>query len=169
MNKKRSNLRLLLILVLLFTGGVASVYVYANASVYRMPVSSMEPTFSSGDKFRVNTQAYQTSEPERWDVVAFQSPQDEEKTWLFRIVGMPGESIAFGTDGITIDGKSVDVPTQLDGIAYAEPKAGGEAVQYPFDIQSKEYFVLGDNPDKANDSRFWGTVARDNIIGSVNP
>ena len=169
MNKKLFNRRLPLILALLFAGGVASAYVYANANVYRMPVSSMEPTFMAGDNFRVNSDAYQTSEPARWDVVAFRSPQEEEKTWLFRIVGLPGEIISFANNGVTIDGASVNLPIQLDGVAYAEPKAGVKAVQYPFAIPNNRYFVLGDNPDKANDSRYWGTIARDDILGSVNP
>ncbi|WP_158231025.1 signal peptidase I [Rhodopirellula bahusiensis] len=169
MNNKRSKTALISTFGLLIVSGLATVYAYANVDVYRMPVSSMKPTIEPGDKVQVDCQAYQSSEPKRWDVIAFKSPKDENRIWLFRIVGMPGEAISLGAAGVTIDGKLIVVPTSLDGIKYAESETGNDTVSYPFNIPEYEYFVLGDNPDKANDSRFWGTVSRDTIIGLVNP
>ncbi len=144
--------------------------------------SSMEPTIKAGETIRVQMDAYRSATPQRWDVVTFTPPMhsvsagsdtDNLGIWTFRVVGLPGETISFDDAGLSINGKIPnDRPILIQNIQYKETTASGvpsrpRSPTYPFTIPDGRYFVLGDNPDHANDSRLWGSLPRESILGKV--
>lgn len=140
--------------------------------------SSMEPTIKADELIKVDTGAYATSSPRRWDVVVFTPPlhaapaasnADELGIWTFRIVGLPGDVVSFDETGLLINGAvPSDRPSSIEDIQYRKMAASRpRSPTYPYTVPGGEYFVLGDNTDHANDSRFWGSLAKTNIIGKV--
>jgi signal peptidase I len=156
------------VIVFLCTVAVVYGFVRGSAGVYRMPVSVMEPTIEVGETVWADMSAYQSADPQRWDVVVFRAPENADRSWVFRVVGMPGETISFAEGGLLIDGKPADLPSRLADITYNALAAGPGALDDPFVIPEDSYYVLGDNPAKANDSRVWGAVEREEILGKVN-
>lgn len=138
-----------------------------------MRSAAMSPTIKPGEKVTINYGAYAIDGPQRWDVVAFEPPFDTNSTFVFRVVGLPGETVSFDKAGIKLDGQELLMPERLSNITYvsiaqsAHPTAYSD-IQYPYLIPKGHYFVLGDNSAKAKDSRFWGAVPRSNIVGRVN-
>ena len=147
---------------------------------YRIPSSSMEPTLhcaepglgcqaSFSDRVLANRFIYHFRDPERGDVIVFKTPPEAAQcgdfglageTFVKRLVGLPGEQVRWDANGdVFIDGEPLDEP-------YRDEVAGGgsagEAV-----VPEGHYFMLGDNRIQSCDSRSWGAVPRENIIGEV--
>ena len=162
--------RVFLASVIVFSCTVAVVYgfVRGTAGIYRMPVSAMEPTIKMGETIQADMSAYKATDPQRWDVVVFKAPENQDRTWIFRVVGMPGETISFSEGRLMIDSKPADLPQRLAGISYDALAGRAGAIDGPFVVPENGYYVLGDNPTKANDSRVWGEVNRDAILGKVS-
>jgi signal peptidase I len=159
-NKRR--LLLIVSIFMVFAGAYA--YAHVNSGRYRMPNSAMEPTINTGDTFLADMSAYESANPDRWDLVVFRSPKKEDTNWVFRVVGLPGETISFDDHGLLVDGETIDLPSRIGNVIYSSAVDGEKS----FVVQNHSYFVLGDNPTKANDSRFWGTLSREAILGRVN-
>jgi signal peptidase I len=145
------------------------------AKPYQIPSPSMEPTLHCakptwGCKSRVsdrviaNRVVYRFSEPKRGDIIVFKTPPqvdaacDASGTFIKRIVGLPGEELSMQNGYVFINGVRLVEP-------YLKPryrgKETGEWARSPDD----GYFVLGDNRAMSCDSRRWGVVLRDDIIG----
>lgn len=123
--------------------------------------ASMEPTFANGEYLIVDELTYRLAEPERGDVIIFRYPRDPSKFFIKRIVGLPGETIEMDNGGLRI--RSGAHP---EGLALTEPYTRG-AGSAPFTqtLAESEYFVLGDNRNASSDSRVWGPLGRELIIG----
>lgn len=123
----------------------------------------MEPSFSSGDYLIVDEISYRFSKPQRGDVIVFEYPRNPSQYYIKRIVGLPGERIQVGNGEVII--YSVEYP---GGIEIEESYLVG-GVQTPGNVDttlsSGEYFVLGDNRTASSDSRVWGKLGADEIIG----
>lgn len=132
---------------------------------------SMLPTLENGDRMIVNKIEYQIQEPERYDIVVFHAP--EEKDFIKRIIGLPGENIAYQNDQLYIDGDVVPEP-YLE--AYKQELAAGTltedfTLEELFNIEKipEDYvFVMGDNRRASKDSRYIGVIPIDEIIGTTN-
>ena len=128
----------------------------------------MMPSIQPNEKVYVDEKAYSEEIPKRWDVVVFNPLPPDEGVWIFRVVGLPGETISFDKRGLMINGKHIEKPIALSKVQYMGPNANQQSsLEFPFSIQEESYFVLGDNPPVANDSRMWGSIRRDQIIGKV--
>jgi signal peptidase I len=144
---------------------------------YRIPSSSMEPTLHCArpeagcqarfsDRVLANRFIYHLKDPERGNIVVFETTDRirrrcrERGTFVKRIIGLPGETVTMNGDGlVSIDGKRLDEP-------YVEPgRRGGTFGTYRVDEHS--YFLLGDNRRESCDSRSWGSLPEDQIIGEV--
>jgi signal peptidase I len=140
---------------------------------FSVPTSSMAPTIPAGSHVVAYMSAYRFHAPQRWDVVLFDPPSyaGQGQIWDKRVVGLPGEQVNFSAkDGILINGRSVTSPPQLASIKWKNTRLDSNLppeVSYPYTVPADSYFVLGDNPDKSSDSRFWGAVPRKNILGKV--
>lgn len=124
--------------------------------------SSMDPTFESGDYLIVDELTYQFKEPERSSVVIFKFPLDPSKSYIKRIIGLPGETISIEKGWVTIFNKENPEGFTLDEPYVALQKTTDEIKVI---LDEGEYFVLGDNRAASADSRYWGTLPEKNIIG----
>lgn len=124
--------------------------------------ASMEDTFHDSEYLIVDQLTYRFSDPARGDVIIFRYPNDHTKFFIKRIIGLPGETVDINGDRVTIINK--DHP---DGFVLDEPYRAD--MEGPNDetltLGEHEYFVMGDNRDHSSDSRSWGVLRRDEIVG----
>ena len=124
---------------------------------------SMDTTLTGGDTVLINTLAYQMRGPSRGDIISFKPNGNNSRSSIKRVIGLPGETIRI-TDGmIEIDGK-----TYLEKRSFPVISNPGMAAE-PIHLSDSEYFVLGDNRNNSEDSRFAdvGMVTNDMIEGRV--
>jgi len=127
--------------------------------------ASMDPTFQNGDYLIVDELSYRFTEPERGDVVIFKYPKDPSKFFIKRVIGLPNETIHVNEGTVTVFNEDHE-----NGIALYEGYL--ETLSYsvqnaPIELAGDEYFVLGDNRPFSSDSRSWGPLERDLIIGKA--
>ena len=125
---------------------------------------SMEATLSSGDTILINKLLYRIKSPERNDVIVFKKDGKEHSYYsIKRIIGMPGEHVLIAGGKIYIDGVQLEEVVNVDDIALAG-LASDEII-----LDEDEYFVLGDNRNNSEDSRYFnvGNVFREEIIGKA--
>jgi signal peptidase I len=136
---------------------------------YRIPSDALMPTLLIGDHVMVDKTVYRDSEPQRGDIVIFFYPEDETKTFVKRVIGLPNETIEVIDKSVFINGEKqndqdftqhVD-PGTLDGKLTPRDNYG------PVTVPENSFWVLGDNRDQSLDSRFWGFVQREKITGKV--
>ncbi|MFH1714157.1 MAG: signal peptidase I [Candidatus Nealsonbacteria bacterium] len=124
---------------------------------------SMEPNFEHRDYLIVDELSYRFREPQRGEVIVFKYPNNPAVRYIKRIIGLPGETIEVQ------DGKVV-VFNEEGGMILREsyiPDSTETTGSLKIALAKDEYFVLGDNREASSDSRRWGTVPKDNIIGQV--
>ncbi len=135
---------------------------------------SMMPTLADGDKMIVNKIGYSIGKPERFDIVVFHAP--EQKDYIKRIIGLPGDEVEYRDDILYINGEVVEEP-YLDDHKAEVAATDGAPLTEDFTLEEKtemsvvpegHVFVLGDNRRKSKDSRYIGTVSTDEIIGNTN-
>ena len=104
--------------------------------------------------------------PERGDIIVFKAPVNEEKDFVKRVIGLPGERVKISDGSVFIDGLKLSEPYL--GHAFV---TGGTTCNHKlwcdFRLQEGQYFALGDNRGGSSDSRSWGAVPEENIIGKV--
>ncbi len=143
---------------------------------FKIPSGSMRPTLQEGDKIMVNKLLYGPKipftnyrfpalrEPRRGDIIVFVYPEDPKKDFIKRLIATGGETVEISNGTIYIDGQPAEDSAELRNIYYYNRGRYGQegrAVVVP----ENNYYVLGDNSDSSRDSRYWGFVPRDNIIG----
>ncbi|GGK02275.1 signal peptidase I [Luteimonas terricola] len=174
------------------------------AEPFRIPSSSMMPTLLIGDFILVNKFAYglrlpvnnkkivDIGLPERGDVVVFRPPQYPDQDWIKRVVGLPGDRIAYRDNVLYVNGE----PSAYQAIGAYVGKGRGEEmtgatllaedlgngrhevleIDSPlftnhgvgeWAVPAGEYFVMGDNRDRSDDSRFWGTLPESQLRGKA--
>ncbi len=148
---------------------------------YRIPSSSMEPSLHCArpapgcearfsDRVLANRFIYHFRDPERGDVVVFETPPEAKAkcgaggTFVKRIVGLPGERLQIrirrGAAFVYVDGRRLEEP-------YIEHDRRDIGPEERFNVPADHYFVMGDNRSQSCDSRVWGAVPRENLIGKV--
>jgi len=123
--------------------------------------ASMDPTFETGDYLIVDELTYQFREPERGSVLIFKYPNDPSKSFIKRVIGLPGETVKITDGKVAIFTEGNPVGLSLDE-PYVESRKR-ENLEY--ELGPGEYYVLGDNRVGSADSRIWGPVPEGNIIG----
>lgn len=131
--------------------------------------TSMQPTLLLGDHILTDKIFYSFHTPQRGDIITFRSPEDENKIWIKRIIGLPGETIEVREKMVYLNGELLEEnsftqhldPGTIDGELsprdYLRPQM----------ILPNTFFVMGDNRDQSLDSRFWGFLEKDKITGYV--
>lgn len=140
-----------------------------------MSASAMEPTIPAGSTFAIDADAYEDQDPRRFDIVTFiyrsrtglrpiQQPPDGAEI-CYRIVGLPGERVEVTAEGLRINGQPIDLPA---GLEVQPAPVSEEYHRYnSVNLPANAYYLLGDNTNKALDSRYWGFIRRDQITGKV--
>ncbi len=125
---------------------------------FRIEGHSMQPNLHHGQFLIVNKLVYYLHPPERGDVVVFHSPQNPRKDFIKRVVGLPGEEVEIREGRVFVN----DVRLEETYIARPSNPSWGPEVVGEF-----EYFVLGDNRSNSSDSRNWGMLDGDAVIGKA--
>ena len=142
---------------------VLRTFVFANAIV---PTGSMLNTIQLNDRIIANRLAYVNDDPERYDIILFHFPDNEEQIYVKRVIGLPGETVEI-VNGVVYVTKTDGETVQLDDSFVTNCKPDGDFG--PYIVPEDSYFMLGDNRNNSIDSRFWENkfVHKDKIIGKV--
>ncbi|TFG35654.1 MAG: signal peptidase I [Parcubacteria group bacterium] len=125
---------------------------------------SMEPNFENGDYLFVDELSYRLKDPQRGEVIVFKYPNDVSQRYIKRIIGLPGETVEIKDGKIDIFNKDGEkLLKEEDYIPQSILTLGDTKTT----LKENEYFVLGDNRSASSDSRRWGPVPREDIIGRV--
>ncbi len=124
----------------------------------RFEGTSMMPTYKDGDRLVVEKLS---TGVERGDVVVFHYPRDPKKSFVKRVIGLPGERIEIRDGVVRIDGVAIDEPYVSPQFSSAPSRPISET------IPEGHVFVIGDNRDHSNDSRAWGPLPVELIYGKV--
>ncbi|MUM76550.1 signal peptidase I [Pseudodesulfovibrio sp. F-1] len=150
---------------------------------FKIPSGSMLDTLLIGDHLLVTKFAYDlrlpstvfldttdgkvlytVSDPERGDIVVFKYPEDETKDFIKRVVALPGETLEIREKVVYIDGQPLDEPYVRHTKHTMEPVRDNFG---PYTVPEGQYFMLGDNREASHDSRWWGPVKREKIVGKA--
>lgn len=120
----------------------------------------MQPLLNSGDVVLINRLAYDVGTPDRMDVVVFE--REDKKANVKRVIGIPGDQVQIKDGLVYVNGEAVDA----EGLGHV---ALAGLAENPILLEDGEYFLLGDNRDSSEDSRFAnvGNVTEDQIVGKV--
>jgi signal peptidase I len=140
-----------------------------HAQAFTIPAGSMQPALLVGDYVMVDKSAYRDRAPQRGDIVVFPYPPDERRTFIKRVVALPGEQILIREHRLTVNGRPLAEPYVATAVGVRQVAS---ACDYafgcePITVPADSYFLLGDNRDNSQDSRYWGFVRRDKIMGRV--
>jgi signal peptidase I len=140
--------------------GLALVIIIFLYQPVKVEGTSMNPLLSDQERIFINKFIYHFEPIDRGDVVVFWYPLDRSKSFIKRIVGLPGETVEIRAGEVYVDGKKLAdqfIPSSyLDGSSYG-----------PIELPEDQYFVMGDHRDSSNDSRVFGPVPRQYIYGKA--
>lgn len=155
--------RQLLKIAVLAVLSVGSYFFFSRVIVTAVEVkgASMFPTLASGDRFLLNRFAYLTREPHRGELVVLKDPETGELI-VKRIIGLPFETVVMQNDAAYVDGRRMIEPYASVSVRH-DISPMGKATVVPRD----HYFVLGDNRSRSLDSRVFGPIRRDSILGVI--
>lgn len=159
---------------------------------FKIPTGSMEQNLLIGDHLLVNKFAFGPAlswaerrllpirEIHRLDVIVFKYPEEPERDFIKRVIGLPGETIELRNKRVYVDGRRLDEPYVFyledppplpEDMSLSSDLAGISSdprVQYgPVTVPAGHYFVMGDNRDNSQDSRYWGFLPRENVKGKA--
>jgi signal peptidase I len=151
---------------------------------FKIPTGSMEYNLLIGDHLLVNKFVFAPTlggaeravlpmrDIRRGDIVVFKYPDQPDRDLIKRVIGLPGESVELRNKKVYIDGKPIDEPyvhfltppsSDLQEITSSDVRENFGPVTVPVD----QYFVMGDNRDNSEDSRYWGFLPRTNVKGKA--
>jgi signal peptidase I len=124
-----------------------------------IPTGSMEPTLQPNDRIIVNKITYRFKEPQRGDVIVFKYPLNPKVIYIKRLIAYGGETLEIKNAQIYINGKRIPE-------SYLPPDT--KTYDYgPQTVPDQCYFVMGDNRNNSQDSRFWGPLPAKNVLGKA--
>jgi signal peptidase I len=147
---------LALVIVLPFRFFIAQPFIVSGAS--------MSPTFETGQYLVIDRLSYRFGEPERGDVVIFRFPNNPSKFFIKRVIGLPGEIVRIQNGSVSIVNPTTGDSRLLDEAYLGEDIATRSGTATVL-LGGNEYFVMGDNRGASSDSRDWGPVPQENIVG----
>ncbi len=162
---------LLLIGILFFLVGPnistpLTIYLRSNViQAFRFPSGSMQPTIVEGDRLLADKRVYKKTSPQRGDLIVFVYPQDETRDFLKRLIAIGGDKVEIRNGDIYINDNLVTDSRIKDRHYYNRGDFGQEGNSIT--VPEGQYYVLGDNSASSHDSRFWGFVPEENLIGKI--
>lgn len=155
----RNSFVIALLLIVIISCALSAIpYFFKNYhyKTYKIPSGAMSPSIEMGDYLFVEI-IPKDEEISRGDIIVFQWPKDRRKNFIKRVVGLPGEVLEIKSKALLINGQ----PLQENYVVHHDPAFRAQRDDFgPMTIPEKHVFVLGDNRDQSNDSRFWGCVER---------
>nr|WP_029326778.1 signal peptidase I [Bacillus coahuilensis] len=156
---------------LLIAAGLATVIRVFFFSPIIVDGRSMMPTLENGERMIMNKISYQVGEPDYFDIVVFHAT--EEKDYIKRVIGLPGDHIEYKEDVLYINGEAYEEPylepykEELNGFQLTEDFTLEDIIGQST-VPEGQVFVLGDNRQVSQDSRMIGTVPMDEIVGKTS-
>jgi signal peptidase I len=159
------------------------------AQAFFIPTGSMEPTLQIDDRLLVDKVIYRFSDPQRGDVVVFDPTaqlqrQGQKEAFVKRVIGLPGDVVLVRRDQASINGQPLNEkyiskfhPEEMKAIYFKKMTknsqikpwnpSGESRLDFDGKVPAGQYLVLGDHRDDSSDSRVWGFVPKDKIVGKV--
>ncbi len=125
---------------------------------YRIEGQSMEPNFHDGEYLIVNKLAYRLGEYERGDVIVFKYPNDPSKDYIKRVIGLPGDTVEIRGGQLYVNNVEIEEPYQHMPNTRDEP---------PTVVDAGHLYVMGDNRPASSDTRSWGQLGQEFVIGQA--
>ena len=125
---------------------------------------SMIPNFHEGDYLIIDEISYRFSDPQRGDVIVFKYPKNPSYKFIKRVIGLPGETVEIKDNYVVVYDENDQQQILNESYLPITNKTYGN-LKVP--LNDNEYFVLGDNRPYSSDSRSWGTLPKENIVGKV--
>lgn len=126
---------------------------------FYIPSGSMEPTLKEHDRIIVSKLNYRFQEPKRGDIVVFKYPKDPKRNFVKRLIAVGGETVAIKNSRLYINGQPVPEDYLPPGLRFAD--------YGPKEVPRGSYFMLGDNRNNSDDSRVWGLLPENLIVGKA--
>jgi signal peptidase I len=139
---------------------IAAVVIVFLYQPVKVEGTSMMPWLRDQQRIFVNKFVYRFEQIRRGDIVVFRFPLDPTKSYIKRVVGLPGDEVELIRGELFVNGRQIPEPYIRE--PYQDPSSYS-ATQ----VRADHYYVLGDHRNTSNDSRTWGTVARDFIVGKA--
>lgn len=148
----------------IFAAVLSLVIITFVVQAFYIPSGSMEPTLQVGDRILVSKFSYRLGPIRRGDIIVFRFPLSPTRDFVKRVVALPGETVELREGLVLINGKPLSelYPTPLPGGERACTSSYG-----PKRVPEGQYFVLGDNRCNSEDSRFFGFVPAQNVVGKA--
>ena len=146
---------------------IGLVYTLVNLATVRFYIEgpSMQPNFRAGQFLIVSRANYLFGQPQRGEIVVFDAPGDDNTPdnplLIKRLIGMPGDHVEFKDGHVLINGEQLNEPYT------AEQDCRNNCADRSWDLGPNEYFFMGDNRNNSRDSRVFGPVTKDRIIGEA--
>lgn len=152
------------ILITLFLALVIFLLVQVTLQSYQVEGSCMEPNLYTGQRVLVNKASYWFGGPQRGDVIVFHSPQPPDRNMIKRVIALPGEWVEIRDGQVFITDTN---GTFLLDETYVMQEPCERYCDLSVHVPDDCYFVLGDNRNSSSDSRSWGMLPRENIVGKA--
>jgi signal peptidase I len=126
--------------------------------------ASMEPNFYDGEYLVIDELSYYLREVRRGEVIVFRFPDNKSQFFIKRVVGLPGETMRISDGGVVVESEDFPQGVLLDESQYLpeDVRTGGKVT---IELGEEEFFVLGDNRTASSDSRSWGVLKENEIVG----
>lgn len=145
---------------------IAAIYALVDLASVRFYVDgpSMEPSFFTGQRIIVSRVSYLLGEPERGDIIVFESPDNPaaDPPLIKRLIGLPGDTVEIRQLEVYVNGVPLNEPYFVNG-----PCTASNCPDSSWTLGPDEYFVMGDNRNRSRDSRRFGPITREHIIGEA--
>ena len=130
---------------------------------FYIPSGSMKPALQIGDRIMAYKVFYRLKNVKRGDIIIFKYPLNKRKDFVKRAIGLPGDEILIKNKKVYVNGKLLDEPYAVHSDNW---NSGFPRDEYgPIKVPPNSLFAMGDNRDSSDDSRYWGFVPEDNLIG----
>ena len=141
----------LVLAVVLFLG------INAISARVRVDGTSMIPTLENGEFMLVSKMSYRFGDVQRGDIIVFHFPMNPEEELVKRVIGLPGDHVSVQSGAVSVNGQLLNEPYIASAPGYS-----GE-----WDVLDGQLFVLGDNRNNSNDSKDWGQLPFDKVVGKA--
>ena len=149
-------------------GSVLSTAIRTQIKAYRMPAASMSPTLLDGDYFFADRTPGRRLEPHRGDVIVFPYPGDPTKDFAKRVIGLPNDVIEIKDKRVSVNATALHEPYVVYADSSVRPRDLDPRDNFgPYLLGPDQLFVMGDNRDNSNDSRYWGPLHRRAVRGKA--
>ena len=163
LNKTLSKLLLDFIEILFISASIVTLTFFFLAQPLIVTGDSMSPTFEDKEQIIVEKLSIKYEGLQRGEIVVVKHPDNPKVFVIKRVVGLPGESFTISASKVFINGEELDEPYLVAGTTTTGNSYIGEGDI--FELAKNSYILLGDNRDNSSDSRLWGPVAKDSIVG----